>query len=51
MIMKLKKTNFINFISNFPILINCKDINKIVVSNKIPFGKKDVKLRLNFKDF
>ena len=30
----------------FPILIKNIDINKMVVSNKLPFGKQDLKISL-----
>ena len=33
-----------------PILINGIDINKIVVSNKFPFGKQDFKYFIGYKD-
>ena len=33
-----------------PILINEIDINKIVVSNKLPFGKQDIKYFTGYKD-
>ena len=33
-----------------PILINNKDINKIVVSNKFPFSKQDFKYFIAYKD-
>ena len=33
------------------ILINDVDINKIVVSNKLPFGKQDFKYFIGYKDF
>ena len=33
-----------------PILINNIDINKIVVSNKVPFGKQDFKIFIGYKD-
>ena len=33
-----------------PILIDYVDINKIVVSNKIPFGKQDIKDLIGYKD-
>ena len=32
------------------ISINNIDINKIVVSNKLPFGKQDVKYFISYKD-
>ena len=34
-----------------PILINNIDINKIVVSNKFPFGKQDFKYCIGYKDY
>ena len=37
MTLKLKNTNF--YQNKSPILINNIDINKIVVSSKLPFGK------------
>ena len=33
-----------------PILINNIDINKIVVSNKFPFGKQHFKYLIGYKD-
>ena len=33
-----------------PIWIKDIDINKIVVSNKFPFGKQDVKYFIGYKD-
>ena len=33
-----------------PISINDIDINKIVVSNKLPFGKQDFKYFIGYKD-
>ena len=33
-----------------PILTNDKDINEIVVSNKVPFGKQDFKYFIGYKD-
>ena len=33
-----------------PIFINSIDINKIVVSNKLPFGKQDFKCFIGYKD-
>ena len=33
-----------------PILINEIDIDKIVVSNKFPFGKQDFKYFIGYKD-
>ena len=33
-----------------PILINDMDMNKIVVSNKLPFGKQDFKYFIGYKD-
>ena len=44
MILKLKNTNFTN------ILIKNTDINKIVVFNKVLFGKKDFKYFIGYKD-
>ena len=34
-----------------PISITDIDINKIIVSNKLPFGKQDSKYFTNYKDF
>ena len=36
--------------SKIPISINDIDINKIVVSNKFPFGKQDFKYFIGYKD-
>ena len=47
MILKLKYTSFTN-IKAF--LINNIDINKAVVSNKVPFSKKDFKHFLGYKN-
>ena len=47
MTLKLKNKNFIKFQK---ILINNIDINKIVVSNKFPFGKQDFKYFIGYKD-
>ena len=33
-----------------PILINTIDVNKIVVSNKFPFGKQGFKYFIGYKD-
>ena len=33
-----------------PVSINDMEINKIVVSNKIPFGKQDFKYFIGYKD-
>ena len=33
-----------------PILINNIDINEIVVSNKLPFGKQDCKYFISYKN-
>ena len=33
-----------------PIFINSIDIHKIVVSNKLPFGKQDFKYFIGYKD-
>ena len=48
MILKLKNTNF----SNIKVLfsIDNVDINKIVVSNKVSFSKKDFKYFIGYKD-
>ena len=48
MILKLKNTNFINRKALFS--ISNIDINKIVVSNKFPFGKQDFKYFIGYKD-
>ena len=46
MTLKLKNTNFINTVMyKSPILINNIDNNKIVVSNKLPFGKQGNKTK------
>ena len=47
MILKLKNTNFIN---KNPILISNININKIIVFNKLPFGKQDFKFFIGYKD-
>ena len=44
-ILKLKNANF----TNSPISINNIDINKIVVSNKISCGKKNLKSFIGYK--
>ena len=36
--------------NKIPILISTIDINKIVVSNKLPFGKEDFKYFISYKD-
>ena len=36
--------------SESPISINDIDINKIVVPNKLPFGKQDIKYFIGYKD-
>ena len=48
MTLNMKNTNLINM--KAPILINEIDINKAVVSNKLPFGKKDFKYFIGYKD-
>ena len=45
---KFKKENFI--INNNPILINDVRVNEIVISNKLPIGKKDFKYFIGYKD-
>ena len=47
MTLKLKNTNFINIKA---ISINNIDINKIVVSNKLPFSKHDFKYFIGYKN-
>ena len=47
MILKFKNTSFIDIIA---LLINEIDINEIVVSNKLPFGKDDFKHFIGYKD-
>ena len=47
--MTLKLKN-INFIKKSYISINDIDINKIVVSNKLPFGKQDFEYFIGYKD-
>ena len=49
MTLKLKKTKFHQ--NKSPILINDIDANKIVVSNKLPFGIQDFKNFIGYKDF
>ena len=44
MTLKMKNTTFIK------ISIKDVDINKIVVSNKLPFGKQDFKYIIGYKD-
>ena len=41
MTLEFKEENFI--INNSPILINDVRVNEIVISNKLPIGKKDFK--------
>ena len=48
MILQLKKNKFHRIKS--PILINDIDINKIIVSKKLPFGKRDVIYFIGYKD-
>ena len=45
---EIKKYKFHQHTS--PILINNIDINKIVVSNKVPFNKRDFKYFIGYKD-
>ena len=47
MMLKLKKTNFIK---KSPISANEIDINKIVVSNKLPFSGQDFQYFTVYKD-
>ena len=42
MILKLKNTNFTNIKTLFYFILVNIDVNKIVVSNKISFGKKKI---------
>ena len=46
--LKFKKENFIS--NNSPILINDVRVNEIVISNKLPIGKKDFKYFIGYKD-
>ena len=48
MTLKFKEENFI--INNSPILINDVRVNEIVISNKLPIGKKDFKYFIGYKD-
>ena len=48
MILKSKSKNFTNIKDLFSIKII--DINKIVVSNKVPFGRKGLKYFIGYKD-
>ena len=48
MMLKLKNTNFTNIKSSFS--VDNIDINNIVVSNKVSFGKKDFKYFIGYKD-
>ena len=48
MTLKLKNTNFINIKS--PTSTNDIDVNKIILSNKFPFGKQDFKYFIVHKD-
>ena len=51
MILKLKNTNFTNIKTLFYFILVNIDVNKIVVSNKISFGKKkDFKYFIGYKD-
>ena len=49
MILKSKNKNFTN-IKGRPISIKIIDINKIVASNKVSFGKKGFKYFIGYKD-
>ena len=46
--LKMKNINFIN--TKNPILISDVNFNKIIVSNKVPFGKKGFKYFIGYKD-
>ena len=48
MTLKLRNTKFHQYKS--PIMINDIDINKIVVSNKYPFGEEDFEYLIGCKD-
>ena len=48
MTLEFKEENFI--INNSPILINDVRVNEIVISNKLPIGKKDFKYFIGYKD-
>ena len=48
MTLKLKNTNF--YQNKSPILINNIDINEIVVSSKLPFGKQGFRYFIGYKD-
>ena len=49
MTLKLKNTNFINTVMyKSPILVNNIDSNKMVVSNKFPFGKQDFEYLISY---
>ena len=61
MLIQTKKSKTINYKENYkenykinqlvsPNLISSIDVNKIVVSNKVSFGKKDFKYFIGFKD-
>ena len=39
-----------NFINIKPILISDIDINKIIISNKFPFGKEDFKYIISYNN-
>ena len=45
---EIKKNKFHEY--EIPILIDDIDVNKIVVSNKISFGKNDFKYFIGYKD-
>ena len=45
---EIEKYKFLQY--KRPILINNIDINKIVVSNKVPFGKKDFTYFIGYND-
>ena len=49
---EIKKYKFqkIKYKHKSPILINYININKMVVSNKVSFGKKDFKCSISYKD-
>ena len=48
MILKLKNTNFINI--KDPVSMKYIDINRIEVSNKLPFNKQDFQHSIAYKD-
>ena len=47
MTLKLKSTNFINIKALYNLYIDC---SKIVVSNKLPFGKQDFKYFIGYQN-